>query len=213
VPLDIQHRFRAPVLAALSALILAGCASSVPLETTPAQAPAPTSTASSSATGAGVPGTGASREGISGQASGADPAASAAAQAAASAAAAAPGDSAALAAAKAAIARIEPSVYFDFDSFVVKPDYQNTVSTFASFLRADPRAELIIEGNADERGTSEYNLALGQKRAEAVARALGVLGVAESRVEAVSNGEEKPRATGSTESAWAQNRRADLLVK
>ena len=220
MPLDMKNLFRAPVLAALSVVVLAGCASSVPLESTSAQTPAPTSTASSSATGAGVPGADASRAGISGQSKGADPASSGAsgttsgtASTATAQASAAPGDPAAIAAAKQAISRIEPSVYFDFDSFVVKPDYQNTVSSFASLLRADPRAELVIEGNADERGTSEYNLALGQKRAEAVARALGVLGVAENRLEAVSNGEEKPRASGSNESAWAQNRRADLVIK
>jgi peptidoglycan-associated lipoprotein len=70
-----------------------------------------------------------------------------------------------------------------------------------------------MEGNADERGTTEYNLALGQKRAEAVSRAITLLGIDASRVEAISNGEEKPRAEGSTEEAWAENRRADLLIR
>lgn len=118
-----------------------------------------------------------------------------------------------IAAARSALERVEPSVYFDFDSFVVKPEYQNTVNAFANYLRADPKARLVIEGNADERGTTEYNLALGQKRAEAVARALGIMGIAEGRVEAISNGEEKPRAQGSNEEAWAKNRRADLLIR
>lgn len=118
-----------------------------------------------------------------------------------------------IAAAKAAVDRVKPSVYFDFDSFVVKPEYQATVSAFANYLKADGKANLKIEGNADERGTTEYNLALGQKRAEAVRRSLGALGVATNRVEATSNGEEKPRAKGSNEAAWAENRRADLILR
>lgn len=118
-----------------------------------------------------------------------------------------------IAAAKAALDRVKPNVYFDFDSFVVKSEYQNVVSAFANYLKVDPKARLTIEGNADERGTTEYNLALGQKRAEAVRRALSVMGVADSRVEPISNGEEKPRAKGSNEAAWAENRRADLILK
>ncbi len=118
-----------------------------------------------------------------------------------------------IAAARAALEKVKPSVYFDFDSFVVKPEHQATVTAFANYLKADAKARLTIEGNADERGTTEYNLALGQKRAEAVRRSLSVLGIAANRVEAISNGEEKPRAKGSTEAAWAENRRADLVLK
>ena len=118
-----------------------------------------------------------------------------------------------IAAAKAALEKVKPSVYFDFDSYEIKPQYQATVSAFANYLKVDDKARLVIEGNADERGTTEYNLALGQKRAQTVSKALGVLGVAGKRVEAVSNGEEKPRAKGSNEAAWAENRRADLLLK
>lgn len=118
-----------------------------------------------------------------------------------------------ISAAKAALDKLKPSVYFDFDSYEIKPQYQATVSAFANYLKADGKARLVVEGNADERGTTEYNLALGQKRAETVSKALGVLGVAGNRVEAVSNGEEKPRAKGSNETAWAENRRADLVLK
>lgn len=116
-------------------------------------------------------------------------------------------------AAKAALNQIKPSVYFDYDSFVVNPEFQSAVSAFANYLKVDSKAQLMIEGNADERGTTEYNLALGQKRAEAVKRALVVLGASEARVEAISNGEEKPRAPESTEAAWAENRRADMILK
>ena len=118
-----------------------------------------------------------------------------------------------IAAAKAALGKVKPSIYFDYDKFEIKSEYQPTITAFANYLKADAKARLVIEGNADERGTTEYNLALGQKRAEAVSKALGVLGVPANRVEAVSNGEEKPRAKGSTEAAWAENRRADPLLK
>jgi peptidoglycan-associated lipoprotein len=105
------------------------------------------------------------------------------------------------------------SVYFDFDSFVVKPEFQATVEAHGKFLVANPGRRVTIEGNADERGSREYNLALGQKRAEAVKSRLRLLGVAESQMETVSFGEEKPMATGADEAAWAQNRRADLNYK
>lgn len=118
-----------------------------------------------------------------------------------------------IAAAKAALSAVKPSVYFDFDSFDIKPDAQPTVNAYASYVRIDPQARLIIEGNADERGTTEYNLALGQKRAEAVRKALSALGAQIERMESISNGEEKPRAKGSNEAAWKENRRADLLLR
>lgn len=118
-----------------------------------------------------------------------------------------------IAAAKAELAKVKPSIYFDFDKFEIKSEYQTTIAAYAKYMKIDSKARLVIEGNADERGTTEYNLALGQKRAEAVRRALGVSGVAENRVEAISNGEEKPKAKGSNEAAWAENRRADLVVK
>ena len=102
------------------------------------------------------------------------------------------------------------SVYFDFDSFVVKSEYQPVVQTHGSYLATNKQRRVTIEGNTDERGGREYNLALGQKRAEAVKQRLMLLGVVDSQIETVSLGKEKPRATGSNEEAWAQNRRADL---
>jgi peptidoglycan-associated lipoprotein len=105
------------------------------------------------------------------------------------------------------------SVYFDFDSFAIRDDFRGTVEAHAKYLRANPGRKVIIQGNTDERGSREYNLALGQKRAEAVRSALNALGVADAQIEAVSLGEEKPRATSTDESAWAENRRADLVYQ
>ncbi len=105
------------------------------------------------------------------------------------------------------------SVFFDFDSFVVKPEFQSLVETHAKYLTTEKSRKVVIEGNADERGSREYNLALGQKRADAVKSRLQLLGVADAQVETVSFGEEKPRATGHDEASWAQNRRADLNYK
>lgn len=101
-------------------------------------------------------------------------------------------------------------IYFDFDSYVVKPDFQNVIDAHAKYLLANKTRKLAIEGNTDERGGREYNLALGQKRAEAVRRSLGLLGVSDSQVEAVSFGKEKPAATGTDEASMARNRRAEL---
>ncbi|TKC91114.1 peptidoglycan-associated lipoprotein Pal [Trinickia terrae] len=105
------------------------------------------------------------------------------------------------------------SVYFDFDSYSVKDEYQSLLQVHANYLKSHPDRHVLIQGNTDERGTSEYNLALGQKRAEAVRRALSTLGVQDSQMEAVSLGKEKPLATGHDEASWAQNRRADLVYQ
>ena len=101
-------------------------------------------------------------------------------------------------------------IYFDFDSYVVKPEFQTVIEAHAKYLSANKSRKLMIEGNTDERGGREYNLALGQKRAEAVRRALGLLGVTDSQVEAVSFGKEKPAIAGLDEAAMAKNRRAEL---
>jgi peptidoglycan-associated lipoprotein len=102
------------------------------------------------------------------------------------------------------------SVYFDFDSYSVKSDYQSTLNAHAQYLSKNQGRKILIQGNTDERGTSEYNLALGQKRAEAVRRSLATMGVPDSQMEAVSLGKEKPKATGHDEASWAENRRADI---
>jgi peptidoglycan-associated lipoprotein len=102
------------------------------------------------------------------------------------------------------------SVYFDFDSYIVKQDYNQLVTAHSKYLEAHKARKIVIQGNTDERGGSEYNLALGQKRAEAVRKGMTALGVSEGQIEAVSFGKEKPKATGHDETAWAQNRRADI---
>ena len=103
------------------------------------------------------------------------------------------------------------SVYFDYDSNAVKDEYRGLVQAHSRYLTADKRdAKIRIEGNCDERGSREYNLALGQRRAEAVKKVMTVLGVNDNRIETVSYGEEKPKSQGHDEQAWAENRRADI---
>ncbi|MEO8542984.1 MAG: peptidoglycan-associated lipoprotein Pal [Burkholderiaceae bacterium] len=104
-------------------------------------------------------------------------------------------------------------VYFDYDSFVIKPEFQAVIEAHAKFLKADPKRRAAVEGHTDENGGREYNLALGQKRAEAVRRALGLLGVPDAQVEAVSYGKEKPAVEGHDEASWAQNRRAQIVYR
>jgi peptidoglycan-associated lipoprotein len=103
------------------------------------------------------------------------------------------------------------SVYFDYDSYVVKDEYKALLDHHAKFLAKNGQMKMLIQGNADERGSREYNLALGQKRAEAVKKALQLLGAKEAQLESVSLGEEKPACMEATESCWAQNRRGDML--
>jgi peptidoglycan-associated lipoprotein len=102
------------------------------------------------------------------------------------------------------------SIYFDFDSYAVKPEYQAIIQVHANYLKANKDRKIRLEGNTDERGTTEYNLALGQRRSEAVRKSLSLLGVADSQMEAISFGKEKPKAEGSSEAAWQENRRADI---
>jgi peptidoglycan-associated lipoprotein len=103
------------------------------------------------------------------------------------------------------------SIYFDYDSYVVKDEFQALLSAHGKFLSANPKMKMLIQGNADERGSREYNLALGQKRAEAVRKALVLLGAREDQLEAVSLGEEKPACSVSSEECWGKNRRGDML--
>jgi peptidoglycan-associated lipoprotein len=105
------------------------------------------------------------------------------------------------------------SIYFDFDSYAVRDDGKPVVENHSNYLVKNKTRHILIQGNTDERGGTEYNLALGQKRAEAVRKSMSSLGVTESQMEAVSLGEEKPKATGSNEEAWAQNRRADIVYQ
>ncbi|MEJ8837222.1 peptidoglycan-associated lipoprotein Pal [Ramlibacter sp. AN1133] len=103
------------------------------------------------------------------------------------------------------------SIFFDYDDFGIGPEDRAVVQLQGDYLASHPDVAVRLEGNADERGSAEYNLALGNKRAEAVQRALRLLGVKDRQVEAISWGEEKPRATGHDEAAWAQNRRVDIV--
>lgn len=104
-------------------------------------------------------------------------------------------------------------IYFDYDSFVVKAEFQNAIEGHAQFLKNNPRAKVSLEGHTDERGGREYNLALGQKRADAVRQSLSLLGVSSAQVESVSFGEEKPAIQGSDESAFSKNRRTEFFYK
>ena len=103
------------------------------------------------------------------------------------------------------------SVYFDFDSFVVKDEYRPLVEAHARYLQQNRNARMTVQGHTDERGSREYNIALGQKRADSVKRMMILLGATESQVETVSFGKEKPRNPGHDEAAWAENRRDDVL--
>jgi peptidoglycan-associated lipoprotein len=105
------------------------------------------------------------------------------------------------------------SVFYDYDSFDVKPEYKALVEAHGKYLASNPSAKVFLQGNADERGSREYNLALGQKRADGVRKILSLLGVKDAQMEAVSLGEEKPRAECHEESCWSQNRRTDFLYQ
>ena len=105
------------------------------------------------------------------------------------------------------------SVYFEFDSYVVPEQYRGLVEMHSTYLSSHPQQHIRIEGNADERGGSEYNLALGQRRSDAVARMMSLLGVNANQIEAISFGKERPRAMGNTEADYAENRRADIVYQ
>ncbi len=110
-------------------------------------------------------------------------------------------------------ASVSRLIQFDYDSFVIKPDFLALVEAHGRFLKANPGRRISIEGHTDDRGGREYNLALGQKRAEAVRKALSLAGASDSQMEAVSFGKEKPANSGTTEDAFAQNRRAEIVYR
>ncbi len=105
------------------------------------------------------------------------------------------------------------SVYFDFDRFSIKPGFREVIQRQGDFLKAHPNIFLTLEGNADERGSGEYNLALGDKRANSVRKALEFIGVSNNRINAVSYGEERPRLNCHEEKCWMENRRVDFTGK
>ncbi len=175
-----QSSFKRVSLALTIAALMAGCSSGVKLDDVPVEDKGATSTVPGANSG------GASQSGV------------------------APVDltqSGRDAGGPAGVARI---IYFDFDSFIVKPEYQSVLEGHSRYLKASSARKVMLEGHTDERGGREYNLALGQKRAEAVRRSLALLGVPDAQMEAVSYGEEKPAAQGHSESAFAQNRRVEL---
>lgn len=107
----------------------------------------------------------------------------------------------------------QKSVYFDFGDYTVSDQYRTIVETHGKYLVSTPQQRVVIEGNTDARGGSEYNLALGQRRAEAVRRMLTLIGVSDTQVETISFGKEKPKALGNTDADYAENRRADFNYK
>jgi peptidoglycan-associated lipoprotein len=166
-----------------AALLAAGCASKVPLEEKK-DVPVESRSGTAAGTGAGAGAAGTSQSAVTTVNTGAAQAASA--------------------------PRI---VYFDFDSYTIRDEYRSVIETSAKALSGARTRRVTVEGHTDERGGREYNLALGQKRAETVARAMTLLGVNAEQVEAVSFGKERPVASGSDEAAWAKNRRAEIKDK
>ena len=110
-------------------------------------------------------------------------------------------------------AGVSSVIYFDYDSFAIKPEFQAVIEKHATYIKQDTKRRVAVEGHTDERGGREYNLALGQKRSEAVRKALNLLGVTDGQIEAVSLGKEKPAMAGSSEEAFAKNRRAEIAYK
>jgi peptidoglycan-associated lipoprotein len=105
------------------------------------------------------------------------------------------------------------SIFYDLDQYDIKDEYKPLVEAHAKYLRDHPGRKMLIQGNTDERGSREYNVSLGQRRSEGVKKMLLLLGAKEDQVESVSLGEEKPKSEGHDETAWAQNRRSDILYQ
>jgi peptidoglycan-associated lipoprotein len=174
--------------AAFAAFMLVACSSTPPADTTGAPITEGGATTGAGTGGASTSGTGTG--GVTGSQSGTGATGSAALR-------------------QGALAR--RSVYFDFDSFTVKDEFRPTIEAHARYLQQNRSARMTIQGNTDERGSREYNIALGQKRAEAVKRMMTVLGAQDQQIETVSFGKEKPKSQGHDESSWAENRRDDML--
>jgi peptidoglycan-associated lipoprotein len=105
------------------------------------------------------------------------------------------------------------SIYFDYDKYDVRAEYKDLVTAHAKFLSNNRQFKILVQGNTDDRGSREYNLALGQKRADAIKKMVTLLGAREDQVESVSLGEEKPKNEGQNEAAWTENRRGDILYQ
>jgi peptidoglycan-associated lipoprotein len=107
----------------------------------------------------------------------------------------------------------ERSIYYDFDKYAIKDQYKPIVDAHGGFLLSHSAAKVTLQGNCDERGSREYNLALGQRRADSVRKVMSAMGVKDSQMETVSFGKEKPRNPGHNEAAWAENRRTDIVYQ
>jgi peptidoglycan-associated lipoprotein len=105
------------------------------------------------------------------------------------------------------------SVYYAYDKSDITDDSRKVIEANAEYLRTHPAVKVVVQGNADERGSAEYNLALGQRRADSVSKVMTLLGIPSDRIETVSFGKEKPKVVGHDESAWSQNRRSDIVYK
>lgn len=173
--------------ALLVAALIAGCSSGVPLDNVPVEDKSATSTMGGANGGANSGNT--SQSGVAGV------------------------DLSQSGQASAGPVGVARLVYFDYDSYVIKPEFQPLIEAHSRFVKAAPNRKVMIEGHTDDRGGREYNLALGQKRAEAIRRSLSLLGVSEAQMEAVSFGKEKPANPGGSEDARAQNRRAELSYR
>ena len=178
------------IIAAFLIAGLAGCAST-PEETTPTDQAATTTTPSTGATTQGATTQGLGGSGVTGSTAGGGIPASA------------------LKDPRNILSK--RNIYFDYDQFTVKDEYKPIVEAHAKYLQANRNARAILQGNTDERGTREYNIALGQKRADAVKNLMLLLGATEIQIETVSFGKEKPRREGHDESSWAENRRVDIV--
>jgi len=185
--------------AVAASLALVGCGSTVKLDETPVETRTPNAvgTGATASNNTGTPGSSSGTNAQSQVATVSLPPAGGGAAAGAAGSAAAGG-------------KLGRLVYFDFDSFVVNDEFRSLIDGHAKALAASRAKRLVVEGHTDERGGREYNLALGQKRAEAVAKSLTLLGATEAQVEAVSFGKERPADEGHDEAAWAKNRRAEL---
>ena len=183
------------IIAAFVIAALAGCASTGTEDAAPVEDKAPAATAPGAGTGATTSGT--TTTPIGGVSGGAGAPASGATSAAA------------LKDPRNILSK--RNIYFDYDQFTVKDEYKPIVEAHAKYLQANRGARAIIQGNTDERGTREYNIALGQKRADAVKNLMLLLGATEIQIETVSFGKEKPRREGHDEPSWAENRRADIV--
>ena len=105
------------------------------------------------------------------------------------------------------------TIYFEFDSYDLSAEDREVISAHAQYMAANPNAKVVLEGHADERGTREYNIALGERRAKAVAQLMLVQGVAQSQTDVISFGEERPAMFGSSEEAWERNRRVEIVYR